>query len=870
MVARSRTRIAEIFTEAQSSRSSRKNAILLRQNLLVAEPDEFGTTFLACLNRALICKRSDSNADRIIRFVAHFVALLESDDQDHAAAFGDFISTLIAHLLRGIESKEKNVRYRICQLLAYLLSSGLNEIDEDQFEDLESALIRRVRDKESHVRVQAVTALSRFQAPVGDDDGEESEDESSTKITEMMLHLLGHDPAAEVRRAVLHNLAQSPATLPFLLERARDQDPILRRQIYSTIMPSVNGFKPLSISKRNKLLKWGLKDRDESVRRAADRMFAVDWLNLANGSILELLQRLDVVNSEIAQDAMAAFLRVRPEFIEQSKFDSEFWDELSPESAFLVRCIRKHCSEIGSAELINEKLPELSEICDLIVLFIASSRGQEEAERADTEFVIENLLRLAMEADLRDEIGRRRLTSNIHEILRSDLNESLLAIAIEALSKVALTETELTSTVKDIIVDLYDALEDDREANETFHSADSSLQDNPEKSKSDEDDMSIKYIFTTLRALTIISSLLQNVSSTLISNAGLKSILNDFIVPAVRSHEGPIREKGIDCLGQICLLDRSLAKDNLDLFLHCFARGHEELKLQALKIVTDIIMAHPSILKAESGTEEVEAARELGGEFTPEDDLVRIYLKAFQLQDFPEVAAMATVSVSKLLLFDIIAPSSPNALGLLKELVVMYYAPDNADNQTLRQNLAYFFPVYSFSAIEHQEVVSSICVSVLKRMSKIYDNLDADEKAEVIPLSNVASQVFDWVNPKKLVEGVQNIQRSDRYLLNLFEAVVKRLNTCEKEESRVLASSLSKIFISSGADVEDLIDSLEDALEACHDITAKRGIIKAKSAIEKLFITKPEDPVKPEDTAEDDTVIGDESTVGDTTITSAV
>ena len=786
-----RNKIADILNEAQSSRSTRKNAILLRQNLIGADQRQFTKQFIESINRVLVCKKSDSNADRVIKFVAHFVSVLESEDETNATIFGDFVSALIAHLLRGIESREKNVRYRVCQLLAYLMASGLSEIDEDQFEALEKALTKRVRDKESNIRVQAVIALSRFQTPPEDED----EDEEESKITEIMLHLLGHDPSPEVRRAVLHNLTQSPLTLPFLLERARDQDPILRRQVYTSIMPSINGFKPLSISKRNKLLKWGLRDRDESVRRAADKMFAIEWLNLANGSILELLHRLDIVNSVVVQDAMTAFFKVRPEFIHSSKFNDEFWEELNPESAFFVRCMKSHCTDD-----INDKLPELSSICDLIVKFVNLSREQEEAEKADSEFVVENLLQLAMHADFSDEIGRRRLISNAHEILRSDLNEGLLTTAVEALCKVSLNENDLTSAIREILTDLYDILEDEKEANETFHSANSELE---------EGDTTVKYIFTTLRALTIIASLLQNISGTLTTNTGLKHILNDFIVPAVRSHEGPIREKGIDCLGLICLLDKSLAKDNLDLFLHCFARGHEELKIQALKIVTDIMMAHPSLLKPAEDAEE---------EGSLEDDLVRIYLKAFQLDDLPEVTAMATISVSKLLLFNIIAPDSENARGLLKEMAVLYYS---ADNQTLRQNLAYFFPVYAYSAVAHQEAMITIVVPIIKRMAKVYDNFDSEEKLEAVGLQSIANQLLDWCNPRKLTSGTSDT-------MVLFRALIKRIGLCEKEEARVLANCLAKVFVPESEEVADLLNDVD-----CSDANVKRIVAKLKAQMEK-------------------------------------
>ena len=40
---------------------------------------------------------------------------------------------------------------------------------------------------------------------------------------------------------------------------------------------------------------------------------------------------------------------------------------------------------------------------------------------------------------------------------------------------------------------------------------------------------------------------------------------------------------------------------------------------------------------------------------------------------------------------------------VLKSLVVAYLSPDTAENQELRQCLAYFFPVYCYSSSENQK-----------------------------------------------------------------------------------------------------------------------------------------------------------------------
>ncbi len=50
--------------------------------------------------------------------------------------------------------------------------------------------------------------------------------------------------------------------------------------------------------------------------------------------------------------------------------------------------------------------------------------------------------------------------------------------------------------------------------------------------------------------------MLQNVQGALQQNGHLVSMLNNLVVPAVRSHEAPLRERGLLCLGLCCLLDK--------------------------------------------------------------------------------------------------------------------------------------------------------------------------------------------------------------------------------------------------------------------------------------------------------------------------
>ena len=72
----------------------------------------------------------------------------------------------------------------------------------------------------------------------------------------------------------------------------------------------------------------------------------------------------------------------------------------------------------------------------------------------------------------------------------------------------------------------------------------------------DEEERAIREIMVNLKCLHIAQCMLQNVQYELESNAHLVTMLNNLIVPAVRSQEAPIREKGLLCLGLCCLLSK--------------------------------------------------------------------------------------------------------------------------------------------------------------------------------------------------------------------------------------------------------------------------------------------------------------------------
>lgn len=502
------------------------------------------------------------------------------------------------------------MRYRSTQLIAHIVNS-LDSIDDEYFHLVKMGLLKRVRDKEPSIRVQAVLGLGRLSGNEDDADPEsaDSDEDAASGLLEKLVEILQNDPSAEVRRSLLLNLPITPGTLPYLLERARDLDPATRRALYSRLLPALGDFRHLSLSMREKLLRWGLRDRDENVRKATAKLFREHWIEDCAGTdaasednekaeprapsidgLLELLERIDVVNSAVdkgvAFEAMREFWSGRPDYRDELHFDTCFWDNLTPESIFMARSFSDFCRQEGEGKyevLLEEKMPEVTMLAFYLhryakelVDVLRSNDAREDGEEEDTverEFVVEQLIHIAKTLDYSDEVGRRKMFALLRETLAiAELPDEITKLVVDVLRDLCAGEREFCSVVLEAIAEVHDTISGDdpvaENEDESFHSAKSEISDTtPTKNRSDhketdsgdgEDDeaKAIREIMVNMKCLHIAQCMLQNVEGDLQQNLHLVTMLNNLVVPAVRSHEAPIRERGLNCLGLCCLLDR--------------------------------------------------------------------------------------------------------------------------------------------------------------------------------------------------------------------------------------------------------------------------------------------------------------------------
>ncbi|KAJ5443032.1 Armadillo-like helical [Penicillium cf. griseofulvum] len=849
---------------------------------------EFNVEVGRCMLRILTIKKSEPVGDRILRFLGTFLGhaaekdneiFASGEDEDHSpeTPTARLTSSLIALMGPVMGAKDKMVRFRATQITAHIVNS-LESIDDELYHTIRQNLLRRLRDKEASIRVQAVLGLGRLAGDDGEDDG----NGDNSALLEKLIEIMQNDTSADVRKTLLTNLPLAPVTLPYLLERARDLDAPTRRALYSRLLPTLGDFRHLSLSMREKLLRWGLRDRDESVRKATAKLFYDRWVEDCAGTnndpnqgptgqrsepdinaLLELLERIDVVNSGIesgiAHEAMRGFWEGRGDYREAVVFDEPFWENLTGESAFLLRSFNDFCrveNEGKYDSLVEDKMPEVTAMAHFLGKYITNlldrkkiSKESGEANDDDAvehEFVVEQLLHIAITLDYSDEVGRRKMFSLLRETLAvPELPEESTKLVVETLRFVCgpdtAAEAEFCSVVLEAIAEVHDTITTE----DSFVSARSEISDDTSRrsetpgdeevipfNKEEAKAKIVREIVVNMKCLFIAQCMLQNVQGHLQQNMNLVTMLNNLVVPAVRSHEAPIRERGLVCLGLCCLLDKNLAEENMTLFIHCYSKGHEALQVTALQILCDMITTHPSLLAPVTQAD--------GETVTPpamHKPLLKVFARALRANSPNSVQSGAAAALCKLLLTNTFTPSGPNVPpaiqelnqnaveSLLLSLVVSFYHPRTRENPALRQSLAYFFPVYCHSRVENTQHMRRVAVPVIRAVMNAAEehySLEAEEDSdgEIDPsvserevkalMTGVVGMLSEWTDERRVVGlggerilagGTASSNVCGWVHLALVKDILERVlgisaaaNRCSREERKLLFSLLSKLY----------------------------------------------------------------------------
>lgn len=843
--------IAEVFQKAQSAYAGhRKHIAVLKkiQAKAVSQGYEsaFNYWFNTLVTKILPLKKTEVVGDRIVKLIAAFVASLDREvhiarnnqtgETQQEEVFTRFVDQFVRHILRGIESKDKNVRYRVVQLLAVIMDN-IGELDESLYNLLTWSLGKRVYDKEPNVRTQTVFCLTKFQ----DEEAEEGELDTED-ATQILMRVVQNDASAETRRAAMLNLVNNRVTQPYILERARDVNQVNRRLVYSRILRAMgkNCFEQIDSRIIDQLILWGLEDREESVRKACSKLISHDWLSLMEGDLIAFLEKMNVTESSGVEKAMVCLFENRPDIITKVKFPDDIWKDFTVEIAFLLRCFYIYCADKNMLEVIETNFPEAVNFAEILHYYIQQgfSKDAEPISKMDKrslDFIIEQLLITANRYDFGDEVGRRSMLTVIRNMLGIfDLSENIIKTGLQVLKTLSINENDFVTMAIEIINDLRD---DDIERQEQEERG-RALADTTSKGDNDDDDNDDAALEsfhrdvegmvsgqtapsegdvmknlgfekelrpeTVVACLTRSSHMLELVNMPLEQNILITSLIDTLITPAVRNTESKIRELGVKNLGLCCLLDVQLATSNMFILGMCVSKGNASLKNIALKVIVDIFSVHGcDVVDGEGKVDSI--------------SLHKIFYKVLKNDDLPDCQVVAAEGLCKLFLADVFTDDD-----LFETLILSYFSPANTTNEALIQAFAFCIPVYCFSHSSHQKRMARIAADVLLRLCMLWDDLQSSEdvKADhdtMMKPNVIFQQLLHWTDPRKLVHQSETDARSDSVQLEFVLDVTKILSRIDKKEiKKMLVTNINAAYITSYQDYDKLkllAEHVEDVIE---------------------------------------------------------
>ncbi|KAF8965273.1 nuclear condensing complex subunit [Flammula alnicola] len=860
---------------------------------------KFQDEFKCLLLRVLSIKKGVASADRILKFVGGYTRFAnekgvedktaeddDTDDDDGNTTSSRFTASLLMFLLDAFPAKDKNARYRSLYTVAEMISH-LGEIDEDQYNALRAALMERATDKEPNVRHHAVTSLAKLAAsedPTEFDDGE--------SILDVLIETMAYDPSPEVRRTTLMTIPVNDRTLSAVLDRTRDTDNSIRKTVYASVLEKnmmdekdkkVMGRthpRTLTIEQRELIVRNGLGDRDPAVRAAAASLIA-SWIDVIDVKIEEQdvkiedntkeklesevlsLLGLFYLGSEgtVAVDALLSIFVTRVDIFNDIEFDDQYWANLTPEKAFLARVFVDHCKSTNDEVRLEATLPVVTSIAfriqeayntlvdDLVDQEMTENVNEAERdrrgdEREARELIISELLKLAVNLDYSDEIGRRKTFQLVRNMLRAEaLPEALMAPCLDVLRELSSSERDLIRLVVETVQELRDSvIGDDEEEVPKEADAEKSFDgtvDEPRPVRPSVENMSpeqkARLDVVDLRCLSMCIGMLERVNSTFEENITLDGVLRGLIIPSVQRKDDAFRERGLKSLGLCCLIARRLAVQFVSLFMSHIATSPPGIRVTLVHSLVDIFMVHENVIFRD--------------QVNNLETITKFLLTQIMEEQDPKVKAALCEGTSKLVLSGLITDVDVGHKILLKT----YISPLTAGNQELRQCLTFFFQIYSHSSPANQARMREIFILIFLDICEDRKKAkESDEDSEVISSAQVAAMFVDWTDPLQLskainARGTQNEKSVDECIqLDIAEDILKLLFEkdlkveIEKEDKRVLCQLFNKLHIPDTVDdyrirsLKLLMDNLRTR-RPLRDSVCNTAFTKFEATITKKF-----------------------------------
>ncbi|XP_032840453.1 condensin complex subunit 3 isoform X2 [Tyto alba] len=764
------------------------------------------------------------------------------------------------------------------------------QIDDDLFDKINEAMLIRLKDKFSNVRIQAVLALSRLQDPK----------DENCPVVNIYNILLENDSNSEVRRAVLSCIAPSAMTLPKIIGRTMDVKEAVRKLAYEVLSEKVH-MRALSIAQRVKLLQQGLNDRSDAVKEVIKKKLLQAWLQLTEGNVLELLHRLDVENCpEVAIPVLNAVFSLTPlhDFVQNDKnLDSRKLiplEDLTAEKVLYWRCLCEYLKSKGAEgeDLLEKMLPEPAVYADYLLSYLQNMPVLSEEQREDfncfenlmtKEFIGQQLILIIDCVDTTEEGGRKHLLVTLQKILTLHATSTaLISLLVERLLNIVKDDDRRIEIIVEIISEVLDptvtvnqridaaeirkrelklaeikvklieakqALEEcitlqDFQTASVLKEKITELEDSKNDMIKEIEQPEIEVVHvekndpeTLLKCLTMCYELLKTLSLSKGISPTINGIIESLILPGITNVHPAVRNTAVQCLGCCALQSKEFAQQQLTLLIQVLRIDNIKIKLSALKAIFDQLMLFGiEPFKAKRGnvsqSDDAQIRMEEESEtIEKEEDTAMItellqLLSGFLDSEFSELKTEAAEGIAKLMFSGRLISAK-----LLSRLILLWYNPMTEDDTRLRHCLGVFFPLFAYANRSNQECFEEAYLPTLRTLF----NAPATSPLAEIDISNVSELLVDLTRPSglkpqsKKFQGYQDSTVHDNLAMKICNEI---LMDPTAPDVRIYSKALNLLELSSSS-TKDLLVLLNEILEKVKDRLCQRAIEKIKMNLTK-------------------------------------
>ncbi|KRT78380.1 HEAT domain-containing protein, partial [Oryctes borbonicus] len=465
--------VKEIFDLVQHEPKNCNKYLKMLHNLYIKEEfSNFFASFNKHLLQAFLQPFPNCFAKAVISFASSFCLEIVTNFEKQMQHMENgeyeshpFFVHLIAAVLKCIPVDDNNVRYHASLLLAMLFTNFGPDISISDVicDKIQRAMLERAEDLKPHIRLQAITVLTRLQNP----------HDVNCPIIQRFINSLG-DPSPLVRKAVVESIAPCRGTFLHIITRLRDVDGTVRASTYTKLLKV--SPKIISIVNRQTILMNGFTENNEALQKKFKNVLLTKWLDVYENNVIEFMRALKLdaneedlkQTEEIYELLLPIIFTMMPlqELIQLLGLDESKMiptEELTIEKVTYWSCLISNLLNISDSNVdFEENIPTVVSMVTCIENFVKmkSDTSLELWQYFEYQQTLRKLFELILKLDNSDEFGRQKIRKLLEYVLtKVKMEPDVLNIVIKAFHNILPDTEQLAYEICSIITDIKDPLE---------------------------------------------------------------------------------------------------------------------------------------------------------------------------------------------------------------------------------------------------------------------------------------------------------------------------------------------------------------------------------------------------------------------------